>query len=344
MARHILRRKFLTLLAAAFWLSTSAAQAADAVLIEAAKKEGEVVWYTTQIINPLVVNLAADFKSKYGVTLNYVRANSTELSLRIVNEARAGNLQADVYDGTTSAEIFKSEKLALQWVPDVAKSFPRDYVDPEGYWVATNYYINTAAFNTDLVQPGTEPTTWDALLDPKYRGQMVWGNSASVSAAAGFIGTVLKQLGDDRGMAYLRRIAGQKPASIGAAARVVIDQAISGEYKVALQIFPEHADQDSGKGAPIKWIAMQPTMSAIVSTTGVLANSPHPNAGKLLLDYLVSADGQRFYREAFYSPANPLVEPINPAFKPGKYSTLFLTPKEAMQELPKWMDIYRKLF
>jgi ABC-type Fe3+ transport system substrate-binding protein len=325
-------------------MAGGAARAADADLIAAARKEGEVVWYTTQIVNPLVVNLAEDFKKRYGVTLNYVRANSTEIALRVSNEARANNLQADVYDGTTSAEVFKEAKLALKWLPDSAKAFPPDYVDPDGYWIATNYYIITAAFNTDLVKPGTEPTTWDALLDPAYKGGIVWGDTPSISAAPGFVGIVLKQLGDEKGMDYLRKLAAQKPAGVGAAARVVIDQVISGEYKIALQIFPEHADQDGGKGAPVKWIPMRPAMSAIVSTTGVLANSPHPNAGKLLLDYLVSEEGQRFYRDAFYSPANPKVEPINPAFKPGRYPTLFLSPPEAMRTLPKWTQIFKRLF
>jgi ABC-type uncharacterized transport system YnjBCD substrate-binding protein len=114
------------------------ARAADAALIDAARKEGEVVWYTTQIINPLVLKVAEGFHAKYGVSVKYVRQNSTELALRLINEARAGRVEADVYDGTTTAETLKREKLALQWLPDAAKAFPADYVDPQGYWVATN--------------------------------------------------------------------------------------------------------------------------------------------------------------------------------------------------------------
>ena len=320
------------------------ARAADAALVADAQKEGEVLWYTTQIVNPLVTRLADAFKTRYGVTLKYVRANSTEIALRLVAEARAGKVQADVYDGTTTAEALKREKLALKWLPEIAATLPRDYVDPEGYWVATNFYVITAAYNTDLIKPGAEPKDWDGLLDPSLAGQIVWGNTVSISAAPGFIGAVLKTLGTDKGMAYLKRLAAQKPAGVGAAARVVLDQAIAGEYKVALQIFPEHADQDSRKGAPIRWIPMRPAMSAIVSTTGVLANSPHPAAGKLFLDFLLSEEGQSIYRDAYYSPANPKVEPINPDFKPGRYPTVFLSPREAMDDLPKWTGIFKDLF
>src|SRR5713226_98540 len=60
--------------------------AADAALVEAAKKEQEVVWYTTQIINQFVRPLAAAFEQKYGIKVRYVRANATETAVKILNE------------------------------------------------------------------------------------------------------------------------------------------------------------------------------------------------------------------------------------------------------------------
>ena len=157
----------------------TSARAADEALIAAAKKEGEVVWYTTQILDPMVFRMRDAFQKKYGIELKPVRANSTEIAIRVTNEAKAGKVQADVYDGTTTAEVFKKEGLALKWLPDVAKILPKDYVDPDGYWIGTNYYIITAAYNTDLVKPGTEPKHWDDLLNPRFKGQIVWGNTVS---------------------------------------------------------------------------------------------------------------------------------------------------------------------
>ena len=214
-----------------------AAHAADQALVAAAKKEGEVVWYTTQILDPLVLRMQDAFRKKYGIEIKPVRSNSTELAIRVSNEAKAGRVQADVYDGTTTAEALKRERLALRWLPDNAKELPKDYVDPDGYWIGTNYYLITAAFNTDLVKPGTEPKHWDDLLHPRFKGQIVWGNTVSISAGPGFIGIVLKDLGEQKGMDYLRKLAQQKIAGVGASARVVIDQTIAGEYGVALQIF-----------------------------------------------------------------------------------------------------------
>ena len=88
-----------------------AAHAADQALVAAAKKEGEVVWYTTQILDPLVLRMQDAFRKKYGIEIKPVRSNSTELAIRVSNEAKAGRVQADVYDGTTTAEALKREQI-----------------------------------------------------------------------------------------------------------------------------------------------------------------------------------------------------------------------------------------
>ncbi|MDB5534000.1 MAG: putative binding protein component of iron transporter precursor [Hyphomicrobiales bacterium] len=328
----------------AFALLHGSARAADEALIAAAKNEGAVVWYTTQIIDPLVLAMNKAFQSKYGIRIDYVRANSGEIVLRLVNEARAGKVQADVYDGTTTAEALKKEGLALQWLPDEAKSFPADYRDQDGYWVATNFYVITAAYNTTLVPAGTEPRSWDDLLDPKWRGQIAWGGTPSISGAAGFIGIVLKEWGEEKGRAYLKKLSEQRIGAIAGSARTVIDQAIAGEYAIALQVFPEHAFGGAKKGAPIRWIPMRPGVSTVVSTTGVTKAAPHPNAGKLLLDFLISEEGQNIYRDAFYIPAHPNVKPIEPELAPSNYHAIFLTPAEANEKMPKWLDVQKEMF
>jgi len=72
-------------------------------MIEAAKKEGSVVWYTTLIVDQLVRPLAADFEKRYGIKLEYYRANSADVAIKVINESRAGRVQADVIDGTGTA-------------------------------------------------------------------------------------------------------------------------------------------------------------------------------------------------------------------------------------------------
>src|ERR1700738_4312134 len=97
--------RFRFALAAAFSLAVgladNSAAAADAALIAAAQKEGEVTWYTTQIIAQLVRPMSAAFEKTYGIKVRSTRANSTELSVKIINESRAGRPQSDVLDATS---------------------------------------------------------------------------------------------------------------------------------------------------------------------------------------------------------------------------------------------------
>src|SRR5271170_840823 len=90
--------------------------AADAALVEAAKKEGHVTWYTVQIVDQIVRPVIGGFERKYGVHVDYVRANSAQLALRMSNEARAGRVQASVFDGTATAVALKRENLVEKWV------------------------------------------------------------------------------------------------------------------------------------------------------------------------------------------------------------------------------------
>src|SRR6202158_824657 len=108
-------------------LAAGSAHAADAALIAAAKKEGEVTWYTTQIIAQLVRPMSAAFEKTYGIKARSPRANSTELSVKISNESRAGRPQSDVFDGTSTVVVLKKEGYVLKWLPDPAKAYPAQY-------------------------------------------------------------------------------------------------------------------------------------------------------------------------------------------------------------------------
>ncbi len=321
------------------------AGAANDALIAAAKREGEVVWYTTQIVNQLVRPIAAAFEAKYGIRVRYNRANSIETAVKLLAESRAGRPQADVFDGTTTVVPLKTEGYVLQWLPEAAKNYPAELKDPEGYWIANNLFMITPGFNTSLVPRGGEPRTYQDLLDPKWRGKLVWSASSSNSGSAGFIGTVLAEMGEDKGMAYLRALAKQEIASTGTAAREVLDKVIAGEYPVALQIFNHHAVISSKKGAPAGWIAMEP-VTGTVSVAAVHKNAPHPNAAKLLAEFLASREGQSIFRDADYLPADPAVPALDPTLKPegGKFRVRFFTPEQSDAGMAAWKKIADDLF
>jgi iron(III) transport system substrate-binding protein len=319
--------------------------AIDSAVIDAAKREGEVVWYSTQIINQLVRPLAAAFEKKYGIKVRYTRANANEVAVKILGESRAGRPQVDVFDGTSTVVPLKQEGFVLQWQPDAAKAYPDIYKDPQGYWIASNLYINTPAYNTSLVAPGSEPRTYQDLLDPKWRGKMAWNALPSASGGVGFIGNVLTEMGEDNGMTYLRALSKQKVANVAAAARQVLDQVIAGEYPIALQIFNHHAVISAKKGAPVDWIKMEPATGTL-SVISIHKSAPHPNAAKLLVDFIISREGQQIYRDTDYLTADPTVPALEPTLKPeeGHFRVHFFSPETIEDNQPKWKRIFDELF
>jgi ABC-type Fe3+ transport system substrate-binding protein len=346
MARSLARLRSTAVLAFAGSLSAGSAFAADAALIAAAKKEGEVVWYSTQIISQLVRPVTAAFEKKYpGIKVRSTRANAAEVAIKILNESKAGRTQSDVFDGTTTVVPLKQAGQVLQWLPDAAKDYPADLKDPEGYWIANNLFILTPGFNTSLVPRGTEPRTYQDLLNPKWRGKMAWNGFPTASGIGGFVGTVLTEMGEENGRAYLRELAKQNIAPLPGAAREVLDQVIAGEYAVALQIFNHHAVISAKKGAPVDWIKMEPATGTL-SVLSVHKSAPHPNAAKLLVDFIISREGQEVFRAADYITAHPQVPALEPTLKPteGKFRVHFFTPEQTEDNMPKWKQVSDEIF
>ena len=338
-------RGFVAALTICLMAASGPVQAFDQTLIDAARKEGRVVWYTTQIVNQLARPAAEAFEKKYGVRVDYIRADSNEVALRILNEGRAGKVQADVFDGTAAVASLKKENLVLQWVPEGAKRLPANAVDEAGFWVATNLYVLTPVYNTDLVPKAAAPKTYEDLLDPRWKGKIVWNTASAPSAAGGFIGVTLTAMGDEKGRAYLKELAKQNVTGIQVAARQVLDQVIAGEYAIALNIFNNHAVISAAKGAPSAWIPMNPAM-AVLSVISATKDAPHPNASKLFLEFLVSEEGQALYRDADYMPIDPAVPARDPSLRPDgeRFKAITFTPEQIDANMPKWAGVFRDTF
>lgn len=325
---------------------SGASAAADEALVAAAKKEGTVVWYTTLIVNQLVRPMISAFEEKYpGITVEHSRSAVRDIALKVINESRAGQVRADLFDGQPG--IFSglsTDYLQPEHLPN-ADDYPAEYRHPEGYWHALNRYFVTAVVNTNLVKEGDEPKTYQDLLDPKWRGKIAWKTDPTESGPPGFIGMVLKSMGQEKGMEYLRKLSQQELLNIPASARVVLNNVIAGEYPIALLVHINHIDISREQGAPVKPLKLEPLI-ATVNYTALLKDSPHPNAGKLFLEYMLSREGQKVFAEANYFPANPHVDAKNPALTPegGEYDVVLNSAERTLAHLEEWTAIYHELF
>jgi iron(III) transport system substrate-binding protein len=230
-------------------------------------------------------------------------------------------------------------------MPANAGEYPPEYRDPDGYWIASHVYFYAAGVNTQMVPEKDRPRSYEDLLHPRWKGKLAWAASSTSSGAQGFIGNILISMGEEKGMAYLKKLAGQKVINATGSARQVLDNAIAGEFPIALQIFNHHTVISAKKGAPVTWIKMQP-LASTVNTIAVVKGAPHPNAAKLLISYMVSLEGQKVFQKAGYLPANPDVPAATPDLKPkeGHFKANVLSKKLLDTELPKWAKIFNELF
>jgi ABC-type Fe3+ transport system substrate-binding protein len=322
---------------------TGPAQADDA-LIAKAKAEKEVVYYTELIVDQIVRPLAAAFERKYGIKVTYWRGDSQAAGLRLAMEHKAGRTQADVWSTASGIGALLDAGLIERFAIENAAALGREFRDPGGYWVATNMIVIGAALNTSLVAERDRPQSVEDLLAPRWRDQMVWKQN-DITGAWGFIGNVLTNLGEARGLAYLRKLSAQNIAPVGASTRAILDGVIGGEHALVLGVSAHNTQISRNAGAPVAWLPLGSAW-ATPHTIGVTSAAPHPNAARLFVEFVVSKEGQEIFRKAGYLPARPDVPPLSAAISPelGGFPANVLAPETLERNLAHWSDVYTEIF
>jgi iron(III) transport system substrate-binding protein len=279
-------------------------------LIDGAKREGQVTYYSGMIVNQALRPLTAAFQKKYPfIKMAHWRGDSEDILTRITAEIRANNLVADAIEGTGVGELAVRAGLAQAiWSPQLA-DIPEYMRDPRKFWVPTRMSYFGIAYNTRLVPPGTAPKTYEDLLDPKWKGKIAWPALTPVGAPL-FVTNLRLAWGEDKAMAYLQRLRTQNIVNFGTGTpRTLVDRVIAGEYPIALQIFAHHPLISAGKGAPVAAQLLPPVASA-PGTLVIPKGSRHPHAALLLMDFLLSGEGQQILAAAEYLPVRADVDPL----------------------------------
>jgi iron(III) transport system substrate-binding protein len=201
-----------------------------------------------------------------------------------------------------------------------------------------------AAVNTAQVAQRAWPRGLADLLAPQWRDQMVWKQN-DVTGAWGFIGNVLTQMGEERGLAYLRQLKAQNIAPVGASTRAILDGVIGGEHALVLGVSAHNTEISRNAGAPVAWLPLGSAW-ATPHTIGVTSGAPHPNAARLLVDFAVSREGQEIFRKAGYLPASADVPPLSAAISPalGRFPVNVLAPETLERNLAHWSAVYTEIF
>jgi ABC-type Fe3+ transport system substrate-binding protein len=316
------------------------------ILLEGAKKEGKITWYTSLIIDQVVRPVKEAFEKKYPfIQIEPFRGNSERIVQKMFAEYQGKRYEVDIMDGTVTAPMVKKGGYLQRFYSPHLGEYPAELKDPQGYWGVSNVYYFALGYNTRMVKPSEVPKTYEDLLNPRWKGQMMWSTSRG-SGAPMMIGNIFQSMGQEAGKAYLQKLRAQNVAKSTASNRQLLDLVIAGEYPLALHIFHHHAYISRTAGAPVDWAPLEP-LSATINTISPVTRSPHPHAAMLLLDFILSEEGQKVIQAANYLPSHPKVPAKQVDLKPGggKFKrALYFTPDSQVNEGDSWVDYFEKNF
>jgi ABC-type Fe3+ transport system substrate-binding protein len=316
------------------------------ILVEGARKEGKITWYTSLIVDQVVRPVKEAFEKEYPfLQVEYFRGNSERLVQKMFAEYQGKRYEVDIVDGTVTAPMVKKGGYLQRFYSPSLAEYPAELKDPQGFWGVSNVYFFSLGYNTRMVKANEVPKTYDDLLNPRWKGQMMWSTSRG-SGAPMFIGNVLQTMGQEKGKAYLQKLKTQSVAKTTASNRQLLDLVIAGEYPLALHIFNHHAHISKTAGAPVDWYALEPA-SATINTISPVTRSPHPHATMLLIDFILSEKGQKVFQAVNYLPSHPKVPAKQPDLKPGggRFNrALYFTPDSQLNEGNAWVEYFENHF
>lgn len=277
----------------------------------AAKKESRLVVYFTagpEVRNPLT----KAFKDKYGVDIEALGGTGREIGEKILRERRAGLYLADIYQGgaTTPLSILKPndvlDPLEPQFIiPDLknADVIKKVWWNGELHWFDPAHKVFAfmayprpwAVINTNLVKP-EEMKSFKDLLNPKWKGKIIMSDPVSPGPGGKFFSVSSSFI---MNMDFFRDLAKQDPV-IQRDGRLVVDGIAKEKYAIALAPLSEVVAEYKRAGAPL--MHLQPIEGASLATghggLAIINQSPHPNAAKLFVNWLLSKEGITIFSKA----------------------------------------------
>lgn len=308
------------------------------ILLEGAKKEGQVTFYTSNTW--MAGHVSEEFGKKYPFIKTQVwRSDSKELLKRLTDEMAAGRFIADVVETSPDYMALLVAANAFQEVfsPELG---PYDdsvkFKGKNGYlhWTSRELYISLG-FNTKIIPPAEAPKTMKDLLDPKWKGKM---SIAGTTTGTQWIGAIVETFGRE----FLEKIASQDINVQNISGAALSQLVASGEVPLSPTIFNSNIAVAKQKGAPVEWRPIDPVI-ATTGTSGMVVKAPNPHAALLFLDYLHSKEGQQAVLKGGLSSARNDIGSLEQKFKKlyieGRYP-----PEELEKKFNEWEGYKRRLF
>jgi iron(III) transport system substrate-binding protein len=277
-------------------LTTAASAAPSATpvtqqLVDAAKQEGKVVFYTS-IELQTAEKIGRAFEAAYPGISVQVERNGCERLFQRLAEERGSNIHvADAIECSdmTALLYWKRQGWLAPFVPsDVAEKWPADQRDPDGHFATERFTLSPITYNTKLVKTEDAPKSFSDLLDKKWTGKIV-------KAHPGYSGTIMTvtfELSRDLGWDYLKKLGQQRVMQVQSAAEPP-KKAAQGERAIAADGGEYFMLQIRDQGGAIEPVYPSEGTPSIPGGAGIIVDAPHPNAARLFISWLLSREGQQ---------------------------------------------------
>ena len=260
-------------------------------LIEAAKKEGKVVWYTSVDL-PLAEKISKAFEAKFpGIAVHVERTGAERVFQRIGQEYASRIYAADAVNSSDAAHfiVWKRDGLLAPYLPeDVAKHYPAEHKDPDGMFASFRVWVSIIAYNTNLVKAEDAPKSFADLLEPKWIGKIVKAHPSY----SGTIMTATYQMQRDLGWGYFEKLAKQNVMQVQSSADPPKRLAL-GERAVMADGNEYNIFQLKEAGQAVEPVYATEGSPLIVGPTGIFKNAPNPNAARLFASYSFTPECQQ---------------------------------------------------
>src|ERR1700688_1015501 len=260
-------------------------------LIEAAKKEGQVSYYTSTDL-PVAERLAKAFEAKYpGIAVRVERTGAERVFQRIGQEYSSNIHAVDVVNSSDAAHfiVWKRDGILASYVPeDVAKFYPSEHKDPDGQFASWRVWLSIIAYNTNLVKAEEAPKSFADLLDPKWKGKIVQAHPRY----SGTIMTATYQMQRDLGWSWFEQLAKQNVMQVQSSADPPKKLDL-GERAIMADGDEYNILQMKEAGRPVEPVYASEGSPMIIGPNVIFKNSPYPNAAKLFQSFCFSRDAQQ---------------------------------------------------
>jgi len=313
------------------------AQETTPAMVAAAAKEGKVVWYTAVDVK-VAEAIAKVFRADYpNIAIEVERSGSERVFQRVNQEYQANIKNVDVVNSSDASHFifWKQQKWLAPHTPPDVKRYPAQFKDPEGYFSVWRATLSVMGYNTNLVPAATAPTGYADLLDPQWKGKMAKSHPSYSGTSLTGTYAITKALGWD----YLEKLSKQgvqqlqsttaTPKSIASGERAVMVD--GNEYNMFIEMNAK---------SPVKIVYAKEGTPFVTSPTAIFADAPHPNAARVLQNFLHTAKVQQLMvSEGGLRSVHPDVK--EPAGR-TPLSQIKMLPDDPVAMLPQIADIKKR--